>query len=246
MQPRFEQNASEAPLRPEGFRAAGQRKQFGSDPHPACPPLLPALPLTLAEMELLLQEPVVDLGAIAEVAKRDASLTAQLLLLANRDREESDRFYRIEDCVVQLGISALQELVQETPPLLPSDWRCSALLNHSRLTGLVAEAIALQVPGVDSEKAYLAGLLHLFPELALLETWAAEKRGTISAESEEWPLPAFIWEVIRWFKHPFAVPGPENLLCEVVLAACEWVGQAALEPIPESLAGLNSHLTKAP
>jgi hypothetical protein len=194
-------------------------------------------------MELLLQGPVVDLGAIAKVAKRDASLTAQLLLLANRDREPEDRFYRIEDCLVQLGISTLQELVQETPPLPSSDWRCGALLSHSRLTGVVAEGIALQVHGVDPEKAYLAGLLHLFPELVSLETWAA-KRGTIVAEPDEWPLPSFVWDVIRWFKHPFAVSGPENLLCEVVLAACEGASQETLEPTSESLAGLNSHLTK--
>jgi hypothetical protein len=98
---------------------------------------------------------------------------------------------------------------------------------------------------VDPEKAYLAGLLHLFPELASLETRAA-KRGMISPESEEWPLPTFVWDVICWFKHPFAVSGPENLLCEVVLAACEWAGRGTLEQMAESLAGLNSHLTKAP
>lgn len=236
MQPRF--------LRPEEFRAALQPNQFGLEPDTVCLPGLPALSLTLAEMELLLQGPVVDLGAIAEVARRDASLTAQLLWLANRDREESDRLYRIEACLVQLGISVLRQLVQETPPLSPSDGRGGALLNHSRLTALAAEAIAFQIPGVDPEKAHLAGLLHLLPELVLLG--AAEKSGTSSGEIDEWPLPTFAWEVIHGFKHPFAVSGRENRLCEVVRAACEWVGQATLDPTPELTVRLNSRLTQAP
>jgi hypothetical protein len=196
---------------------------------PPCLPFLPALSLTLAELELLLQEPAVDLSAVAEVVKGDASFTAQLLLLANQDREKSDRFYRIEDCLVQLGISATQELVHKTPPLVPSDWRSSALLSHSRLTAVAAEAIALQVPGVDPEKAYLAGLLHLFPELVWLGTGAVGDRSTLGSESDEWPLPAFVWEAILWSKHPFAVSGCENLLCEVVRVACEWVGMSALQ-----------------
>lgn len=246
MQPRFEQSVYPAPLRPEEFRAALPPNQFGLEPDTVCLPGLPALPLTLAEMELLLQGPVVDLGAIAEVAKRDASLTAQLLWLANREREESDRLYRIEACLVQLGISVLRELVQETPPLSPSDGRGGALLNHSRLTALAAEAIAFQIPGVDPEKAYLAGLLHLLPEMVSLGTWAAEKKGARSGEIDEWPLPTFAWEVIRGSKHPFAVSGSENGLCEVVRAACEWVGQATLEPTPELMVRPNSRLTQAP
>jgi len=246
MQPRFEQSVYPLLLRPEEFRATLQPNQFGLEPDTVCLPGLPALPLTLAEMELLLQGPVVDLGAIAEVAKRDASLTAQLLWLANRDREESDRLYRIEACLVQLGISVLRELVRETPPLSPSDGRGGALINHSRLTALAAEDIAFQILGVDPEKAYLAGLLHLLPELVSFWSWAAEKSDASSSGIDEWPLPTFAWEVIHGFRHPFAVSGRENRLCEVVRTACEWASQVALEPTPELMIRPNSRLTQAP
>jgi len=201
----------------------GPHTQGASAGNVARPRLLPALPLTLAELELLLQERVVDLAAVAEVAKRDASFTAQLLLFANQDLDECDRLYRVEDCLVQLGISTVQELVSETPPLVPSEWRTATLLDHSRQTATAAQSIAHQVPGMDPEKAYLAGLLHLFPELVWLRT------GASGDESDEWPLPAFVWEVTCWSKHPFLVSEGENLLCEVVRVACEWVGRAALE-----------------
>lgn len=237
MQPRLE-DIYDAPVAHQVTRPFGPPTQHAAAGNVARPLLLPALPLTLAELELLLQQPVVDLAAVAEVVKRDASFTAQLLLLANHDCEESERFYRVEDCLVQLGSSAVQELVRETPPLMPSEWRSSALLTHCRLTAAAAEAIALHVPGADPEKAYLAGLLHLFPDLVWLRTGAAENRSAIGGESEEWPLPAFVWEAICWSKHPFAVSGCENLLCEVVRVACEWVGRAALQRYRNQQSGL--------
>ena len=208
-----------APVRAEDLDAVCHYHELW--PEPAKLPLLPALPLTLAELELLLQGPVVDLGAIAEVAKRDAGMTAQLLLLANHNREESDRLYRLEDCLVQIGISPLRELVRVMPPVLPSDRQGRMLLTHSRRTALAAETIAHHVPGVVPEKAYLAGLLHLLPELVSLEAGA------------DWPLPEFASEVIRGFQHPFAVSGEERRLYEVVLAACEWAGEPELRPTPK-------------
>ena len=185
-------------------------------------PLLAALPLTLAELELLLQGPVVDLTAIAEVAKRDAAVTAQLLLLANRDRDESDRIYRLEDCLVHIGISRLRGLVCAAPPLRSSDWQRRVLLNHSRRTALAAEAMACCLPAVDVEKAYLAGLLHLLPELVSSETEADR------------PLPRFLREVIHGFKHPFTVPGEGQELSELVRTACEWASEMELLPAGKS------------
>ena len=241
MQPCFEQNVYQATLsahRPCPAQA--------NQPATQIPFLLflPVFPLTLAEMELLLQQPTADLAAMAEVAKRDASLAAQLLLLANSDREESDRFYRLEDCLVQLGTGVLQGLVQQMPPLILSDLQYGALLHHSLLTARTAEAIALQVPGVDPEKAYLAGLLHLFPELVSLRGRVLDSPPAIVSESGHWSLPAFTWEVIHWFKHPFAVSGQGNRLCEVVLAACDWATQSEVPAWPSSpqrVSGYQAH-----
>ena len=174
-------------------------------------------------MELLLDSSVIDLSRSAEVARRDACMTAQLLLLANHNREANDRFYRIEDCLVQVGASTVRRLVRTMPRLLVSDARCYSLLEHSRLTALAAEAIAPQASGLDPEKAYLAGLLHLFPELISPEGCSQD---SFLGDSSAWPLPLFVWRVIRGFEHPHTVSGDERLLCEVVHAACEWASRA--------------------
>lgn len=112
-----------------------------------------------------------QLDRVPQPALRDeglASLTAQLLLLANRDREESDRFYRIEDSLGQVGISALRESMRATPPLLPSDWRCAVLLNHSRLTALAAEAIAFQ------NRTFLSALRKVEKRTTLRVEWTSD------------------------------------------------------------------------
>jgi HD-like signal output (HDOD) protein len=80
-----------------------------------CLPHLTALPLTLLQMELLLDSPVVDLRTLAEVVQRDTGLATQLLQLANADRHPEEYMLRIEDCLVDLGISWLLAVVRELP-----------------------------------------------------------------------------------------------------------------------------------
>jgi hypothetical protein len=72
MQPRFDQNVFQVPPGPAEFLITLQPDETGSDLGTTCRQLLPVLPLTLAEMELLLQESVVDLGAIKPGASEAA------------------------------------------------------------------------------------------------------------------------------------------------------------------------------
>jgi hypothetical protein len=78
-------------------------------------PHLTALPSTLAQMELLLDRPVVDLAALAEVVQSDDVLASQLLRLVNIDRHPDDRLLRIDECLIELGISWLLAIVRELP-----------------------------------------------------------------------------------------------------------------------------------
>src|SRR5258708_4209412 len=78
-------------------------------------PHLTAQPATLAQMELLLDRPVVDLGALGEVVQSDDLLASQLLRLVNIDRHPEDRILRIDECLVELGVSWLLAIVRELP-----------------------------------------------------------------------------------------------------------------------------------
>jgi hypothetical protein len=80
-----------------------------------CLPHLTAMPSTLAQMELLLNVPVVDLYVLSDVVNRDSSFASQLLQLSNLDRHPEAHFLRIEDCLVDLGIDWLLAVVSQVP-----------------------------------------------------------------------------------------------------------------------------------
>ncbi len=80
-----------------------------------CLPHLTALPSTLAQMELLLNVPVVDLYVLSDVVNSDAGFASQLLQLSNLDRHPEAHFVRIEDCLVDLGVDWLLAVVSQVP-----------------------------------------------------------------------------------------------------------------------------------
>ena len=97
------------------FSAAGYFHCSDSQWNSPCLPHLTALASTLAQMELLLDRPVVDLAALAYVVQSDISLTAQLLRFVNIDRHPDDSIRRIDECLIELGITWLLEMVRELP-----------------------------------------------------------------------------------------------------------------------------------
>lgn len=103
-----------APLKPSKY--SGTRGSI-SDPswNSRCLPHLTAMPTTLAQMELLLNVPVIDLYVLSDVVNRDSSFAAQLLQLSNIDRHPESHFVRIEDCLVDLGIDWLLAVVSQVP-----------------------------------------------------------------------------------------------------------------------------------
>jgi hypothetical protein len=94
-----------------GLRSYGADAAWNS----RCLPHLTALPSTLAQMELLLHVPVVDLQMLSDVVREDSGFAAQLLQLSNVDRHPEAHFLRIEDCLVDLGVDWLLAVVSQVP-----------------------------------------------------------------------------------------------------------------------------------
>jgi len=111
-----------------GFSAAGYFHCSDSNWNTPCLPHLTALPSTLAQLELLLDRPVVDLAALADLVQSDSVLASQLLRLVNIDRHPDDFILRIEYCLVELGITWLLAMVRELPvstQIVDEPQRCS-------------------------------------------------------------------------------------------------------------------------
>jgi HD-like signal output (HDOD) protein len=78
----------------------------------SCLPGVAALPSTLVRIELLLNEPIIDLQALADVVMQDTNLAFQLQHLSNADRHPDNHLLRIEECLVDLGIDWLLAMVR--------------------------------------------------------------------------------------------------------------------------------------
>jgi HDOD domain len=96
-------------------KVPGCVRAIDGDWNTRCQPRLTALPATLVQMELLLSDPVVDLCTLAEVVTKDTVLAGQLLRMSNIDRRYEERFLRVEDCLVDLGIDWLLAVVRDVP-----------------------------------------------------------------------------------------------------------------------------------
>jgi hypothetical protein len=170
-------------------------------------PVVPAMPASLARLELMLREPAPDLHALSELIRNDLGLTIQTLRLVGAD---FNRFEgtpcRIQDCVVHLGCSSL---LLATPALKQAAiWENRAALaelwSHSRQVAYWTAHLARTANRIDGEKAYLAGLLHDIGSLPVLLGWrlpGVDYRDRVEvacALAESWQFPYFVLQGIRY------------------------------------------------
>lgn len=124
------------------------------------------------------------ISQIAEIIRRDPSLTARLLRMVNSVYFGlSAKVNNIEEAVLYLGSRQIRELAMATPviedleklgpisPRLP--WR--ELWQHSIGTAIVTrEILSFTDLLVDDDTDYIIGLLHNVGKVVLATTWPAE------------------------------------------------------------------------
>lgn len=162
-----------------------------------CPPV-PVLPVTRLQVDLLLNQPVLDLQAIVDVILGDVGAALQVLrisaaigTIANR------RTGHIATCVLHLGRTGLSRAFST---LLPSGFegrnataKCFWL--RSQIAAELARLLAKGVADIPPNDAALAGLLHEIGRLPQLLGWCAtgidfnDAMAVGSALASEWGLP---------------------------------------------------------
>ncbi len=121
---------------------------------------------------------------IADIIRRDPSLTARLLRMVNSVYFGlSAKVNNIEEAVLYMGLRQIRELSMATPvieemerfaPMAPRlPWR--DLWQHSIGTAIVTrELLSFTDLLVDDDTDYIVGLLHNVGKLVLASTWPAE------------------------------------------------------------------------
>jgi len=165
-------------------------------------PGVPVLPETLLRMELMVQEPSIDLHEMAQTVLADLGATLQILRLAGREYGDAqNRPARIEDFISDLGSKACLEAVSQQAVIRDSRQRAiAAFWAHSREIAQYAKLASENMPEVNPDEAYLAGLLHAIDLLPAILGWDCRGAGPTDATlaglwmAKKWSLPQCVVE----------------------------------------------------
>lgn len=154
---------------------------------------LPSLPDLALNVRKAVNDPDCDAQTIARLVQMDVSLTARLIQITNGP------FYRgmepINTCanaVMRMGLNTTRDIVtslslknifQSSDPRLSV--RLRTLWVHSTRVAAISSVLARSVPGIDSERALLAGLLHDIGVLAIIQYVSRLEAGRYTDEELE-------------------------------------------------------------
>ncbi len=153
---------------------------------------IPTPPAYIFELSTLLSCVPVDLRRVSRVIRTDPSLAAQVIHLCNSAMLGlRGRVSHIEHAVVLLGTERLRalvltcSLVQHLGNLLSSS-DLQSFWQHSLLTAALSERCAFSLRYLETEQAYLAGLLHDLGVLPLLLLAAGSRDPKFAPGSIAW------------------------------------------------------------
>ena len=153
---------------------------------------IPTLPAYVFELSSLLSCVPVDLRRVCRVIRTDPSLAAQVIRLCNSVMLGlRGRVSHIEHAVILLGTERLRtlvltcSLVQHIGNFL-SAADLQSFWQHSLLTATLSERCAFSLRYLETEQAYLAGLLHDLGVLPLLLLAAGSRESKLAPGSIAW------------------------------------------------------------
>ena len=171
-------------------------------------PDAPVAPETLLLLDLVVQEPCIDLREMSEMVLTDLGATLQILRLAGREYGATeDRPVRIADCISDLGLRTCLEAVSaETIGRQERKREVVELWSHSREIARCSKLVAQDMAEIDPEEAYLAGLLHAIGLLPALLGWresAMADEALVGLRlAKRWSLPSCVTEFFSELQLP--------------------------------------------
>jgi putative nucleotidyltransferase with HDIG domain len=144
---------------------------------------LPGLPGIVFRLQSAIQEEGVSFASVAQIIERDPAMTARLLKAAN------SAFFGVrtevrtaEQALVLLGVHTVRNLLVVTSLhgtlrrfRLAPQFRLVRYWEHSLVTAVVAKVLALHVPRVATDDAFVCGLLHDIGKVAMASLFFDER-----------------------------------------------------------------------
>lgn len=173
---------------------------------------VPVMSATVLGLEMLLQEPCIDLRIASELILSDVGATIQILSLIGKEYDSAaERPSRMVDCISSLEVGAwFGAISARTFPCDRKHAAATAVWRHCRLVAQYAQLVAESLDSVSPEDAYLVGLLHGIGDIPAALGWPNCGRGTIDASAlsaMEGTLPLFVLAALRSMNDSTASPG---------------------------------------
>lgn len=128
---------------------------------------IPTIPVVIQPLLSMLQTPIEEINTnrVKELISYDNTIAALCLRVANSPLFGRRRVETVSEALMALGMKRIQSIVLScalTQVVPPGKWAIDAITfwRHSLGCALVSRKIAQLIGCADTEKAYLAGLLH--------------------------------------------------------------------------------------
>jgi hypothetical protein len=182
------------------------KQGWGLHPHPDYLDEVPVMSATVLGLEILLNEPCIDLRMASELVLSDVGATIQILRLIGREYGiTSERPIRMEDCLAGLEVDCwFGALSSHTFSCDAEHSATTAIWKHCRLVALYAKAVAESIEDISPESAYLVGLLHEIEAISGVLSPSCNGAGSrerSALSAIEGSLPLFVLAAIRTLNH---------------------------------------------
>jgi len=158
---------------------------------------VPVMSATVLGLEILLNEPSIDLGMASDLVLSDVGATLRVLRLVGKEYEcATEHLSSMADCLAGLDASTwFHEVSAHTFACDDDHTAVTSLYYHCRLVARYARLVAESLQGVSPDEAYLVGLLHEMETLPAALGWPAQDLQL------EGSLPPFVLSAIRSSNH---------------------------------------------
>lgn len=163
---------------------------------------VPVMSTTVLGLEMLLQNPCIDLRMASELVLSDVGATIQTLRLIGKEYElAAERPSRMGDCIASLEVGAWFDAISARTFACDREHSATtAVWKHCRLVAQYAQLVAESLEGISPEDAYLVGLLHGIGDIPAALGWPNCGRGskdTSALFAMEGMLPLFVLDAMR-------------------------------------------------
>jgi len=227
---------------------------------------LPAMPQILLKLIEHCQADKAGMAELADLIAKDAAMVARIIGIANSSAyHRSGRLFGLEQSLIALGTDMVKMLlISESVRQIfsnfsrPNGTDLRAFWKHSLMAAIAARMIAVKIGYMQTEEAYLAGLLHDAGRLALLATVPGEytanffvpddddlcitEQRTLQithAEAgawliERWNLDSFLADSVLYHHEPQGRPESAHPLIRIVAVAHLLANPSQDDPILET------------